>query len=582
MIVNFRWRQVTHLLLGAAVAAASLLGFDRPAQACGGFFCNNIPVEQSGEQILFKMDGDDIRAYIRIFYQGDAEDFAWVVPVASQPEVGVGTDIVFNRLDQLTQPNYNLQTDIGTDQCGIWGWGWEEDGLFASGAGETGGEDGGGSSPVTILEQSAVGPYNYTILSATDAGALVAWLNENDYDQPEEATPLIEHYVTQEMFFVALKLQSDKAAGDIAPLILDFEEANPCVPLVLTQIAATPDMPVKVWTLGDERMIPSNWLHVTVNEKKIDWFNYGNNYNDLLTAAVDEGSGHAFTTEYAGSTDFMEGQLYSGQWDTVEETFGAITGAAEFMQELQSYFSGSQKLLGLLQEFMPAPEGIDEQSFYNSPWSYSEEYAALDFDGAAFTAALMDEIVNPTKEVQEMFDSSAYLTRLYTTVSPEEMNRDPIFEFKPDMEDVSNIHTATLYTSCDETGAMGVMIELENGETFVPELPNWMSNGEQIFETTDLSDEPAAATIELLSASAAPRIVRPGDVDWVDAQLGLLPADMVDVPGSPVDKGEATIDLTNAGPNGCSALNSPLGAGVTFLFFLLGLAALRRQARQEN
>ena len=580
MIAEFRWRRATHLLLGAAIAAVSFLGFESTAQACGGFFCNNIPVEQSGEQILFKVDGEDIRAYIRIFYQGEAEDFAWVVPVASQPEVGVGTDIVFNRLDQLTRPTFNLKSDIGTDQCGMWGWGGGDFNEAVPGMADA---EANGRAPVTILEQSAVGPYNYTILSATDAGALVAWLNENEYDQPPESTPLIEHYVENEMFFVALKLQSDKSAGDIAPLILDFQEASPCVPLVLTQIAATPDMPVKVWTLGDERMIPSNWLHVTVNQKKIDWFNNGSNYNELLTEAVDEGSGHAFTTEYAGSTDLMEGQLYSEQWDDVEATFSSIESAQEFMDKLQSYFSGSQELLSLLQEFMPAPEGVDEQSFYNWPWDYPEEYAALEFDAEAFTAALMEKIVTPTKEVQEMFDSSEYLTRLYTTVSPEEMNRDPIFEFKSDMEDVSNQHTATLYSTCDdETGTFGVMIELENGETFVPELPNWMSQGQAAFEPTDLSDEPSAASIELLSATAAPRIVSPEDVDWVDAQLGMLPADAVDVPGSPVENASGQPGLTSTGSGGCSALNSPLGAGITFLFFLLALATLRRQARQES
>ena len=47
------------------------------------------------ERILFTVDDDAIRAYVQVYYDGPADDFAWVVPVATVPEVGVGTDEVF-------------------------------------------------------------------------------------------------------------------------------------------------------------------------------------------------------------------------------------------------------------------------------------------------------------------------------------------------------------------------------------------------------------------------------------------------------------------------------------------------------
>ena len=142
--------------------------------------------------------------------------------------------------------------------------GWSE-------GGEGGGE-GGPAEPVAVLEQAEAGPYNYAIVESSDSQALIAWLNENDYSQPPEAHALIDHYVANDMLFVAVKLLKDKEVGDVAPIILDFQEENPCVPLVLTQVAATPDMPVKAYLLGDTRAVPTNWLHVDVNQKKLDWF----------------------------------------------------------------------------------------------------------------------------------------------------------------------------------------------------------------------------------------------------------------------------------------------------------------------
>ena len=47
-----------------------------------------------------------------------------------------------------------------------------------------------------------------------------------------------------------------------------------------------------------------------------------------------------------------------------------------------------------------------------------------------------------------------YLTRLYSTLSPEEMTLDPEFTFNPDMtEDVSNVRTIEVTIACDNTGA---------------------------------------------------------------------------------------------------------------------------------
>ena len=414
----------------AVVASLSAPGI---ASACGGFFCNNnTPTVQTGERILFTVEEESIRAYVQVYYDGPADDFAWVVPVATVPEVGVGTDEVFTRLDQLTSPIFEVNYEVD-DAC----YGSDSDfgiglagGVFAESA--TAADDGG----VTVLAQGKTGPYNYQVVDSNDADILVAWLNENGYEQPPEALPLIQHYVAKEMKFVAVKLLPNKDAGDIAPIILDFEEQGPCIPLILTSVAAQEDMPVKAYVLGEKRAVPTNWLHVGVNLKKLDWFamentwwnpglgNLDSSYENLLIQAIGEAEGHAFTTEYAGTSSIMENQLDFGQYDNVEDLL-SYEDPADFVMALQNYFSGSNQLLNLLQQYIPSPDNIDEQSFYNCPECHKEAYDALEVDLEALYAELIEVIVKPVQEAQEMFDRFPYLTRLYSRVSLDAMDRDP-------------------------------------------------------------------------------------------------------------------------------------------------------------
>ena len=154
------------------------------AQACGGFFCSQVPIDQVGEQIIFGVEEDTVSATIMIQYAGEASDFAWVVPVASQPEVSLGAWEMFNSLGWSTAPNYYLQWDYENTECGWMFATPEADGGDLS----AGGGNGGG---VEVVDQDEVGPYDYAVLKSEDAEALWTWLSDNGFDQPEESVTLI-------------------------------------------------------------------------------------------------------------------------------------------------------------------------------------------------------------------------------------------------------------------------------------------------------------------------------------------------------------------------------------------------------
>jgi hypothetical protein len=72
-------------------------------------------------------------------------------------------------------------------------------------------------------------------------------------------------------------------------------------------------------------------------------------------------------------------------------------------------------------------------------------------------------VLTPIQVTADLFEQHPYVTRLYTTMSGDEMTVDPVFDFNPDLGDVSNLHTAERTLTCD--GPSGVWrVTFQNGQ----------------------------------------------------------------------------------------------------------------------
>ncbi|MFL5349690.1 MAG: DUF2330 domain-containing protein [Hyalangium sp.] len=457
-----------HALIWGALLAVGLLAAPR-AEACGGFFCSQIPIDQSGERIVFGVHDGAVEAHIQIQYQGAAQKFSWVVPMPALPTLSVGSPLIFAFLDGRTQPTFQLQWD---NSCGGYGGGAEYDsagGPVPPSAPSP--EDGG----VTVVSQSEVGPYDAAILQADDAAALRTWLVDNGYDLTAQGAQALEPYVGKGNYFVALKLQQDKQVGDLRPIVLRFVGVRPCIPIKLTAIAARPDMPITAYVLSNRRAIPTNYRHVLINPTRVDWLRYGANYKDVATAAVDEAGGHAFLTEFAGAAGPIADNFATFLPNYNTAALSQRTHPVDFAQELLSQgFSREPSIQGLLRKYIPEPpslvqQGVSEPMFYNSIWQYR---SAIDsdpnrapFNVTGFVQEIQDTIITPNQKSLELLKSQPYLTRLFTTMSADEMTVDPDFDFNSDAPEVSNLYTAKAsFDSCDnDFSKRKVRIELPDG-----------------------------------------------------------------------------------------------------------------------
>jgi hypothetical protein len=182
---------------------------------------------------------------LSVSFEGDAEDFAWVIPVPSKPEIAVTDPELFWELSDLTA------TEFPGGGGGFW---------CGGGAGAPSDQDG-----VDVIEEKVVGPYATAILSATNVTALVDWLNANGYIFPEGGEEIITEYIEKEWYFVATKINAVEedtghalAEGAIEPIVLSFASNETVYPLRISSLSAT-SPEVLLYVLADHVMVPEQY-----------------------------------------------------------------------------------------------------------------------------------------------------------------------------------------------------------------------------------------------------------------------------------------------------------------------------------
>ncbi|GMV13372.1 MAG: DUF2330 domain-containing protein [Polyangiaceae bacterium] len=455
------------LFIAASALALMIAAEAQQAQACGGTFCDSgpqaMPVDQSGENVLFVMDGKYVEAHVQIQYQGAAERFAWIVPMPKVPDVQVGSALLFDALLQGTVPTYGFtqQTDVCEDPSAN-DFGTSAGAGGAMGMGGSGGaKDAGG--PQVVYEKT-VGAFEVVVLQGGTAEEVSKWLADNAYQNIPTAPELLKSYVNQAYVFVAIKLTAGANSNEIHPLVFRYEGNEPCVPLKLTAVAATEDMGVRTFFLGDDRVVPTNYKHVTLNPARIDWSSMGQNYTQAVSRAVDSpvANGRAFVTEYAGPSSVVSSfSFYNSAWNSQVfagidptlvvaklEQMGLIS-CYSYRYDPQEDCQYSHPLLKpLLSEYLPVPPGLTPVEFYGSLTTYQDQIDQTKWNANEFAADFQLRIQAPAEHARDIVTKWPYLTRMFTTISPSEMTEDPMFHPQPGLEPVQPGAIAVRHTNC--------------------------------------------------------------------------------------------------------------------------------------
>jgi uncharacterized protein (TIGR03382 family) len=477
--------------------AVTLMAAPR-SEACGGFFCDGGGVLQAAERIVFVDDGEGhITAVVQIQYTGPADAFAWVLPVPGIPQVGVSSNVAFTRLQQATEPRFNLVREF------------EGDCSFApvtdvdsdSGGGPPNAGEGEGES-VTVVGEGSVGPYDYEIIQVDmnvedKAAVAIEWLQDNGYQQPPQTAAVLGPYLDDNKNLIAFRLNKSADAGAIRPVVLRYDLPHSKIPIRPTAVAANPDMGVMTWVVAPARAVPTNYRHAIINDAAIDWFTSGSNYNAVVTQAANEGDGQAFVTEDARETNnlglVVHPQFERDAWALLRNNMGQTD--LDFVEGVYFRYASFDGLRDVLQSVVVPPAEVTFGDWFSCADCYMRASLVDGFDREDFEAAVDEQVFAPLREMAELLESQAVVTRMYTTMSADEMTLDPVFEYNPTLPMVSNIHTATQVISCTDTQVTST-VTLPNGLviTIPPEAFVW---------PIGLNEVPAAEVLRLEDTTGA-------------------------------------------------------------------------------
>ncbi len=306
---------MTKLGITIAVAGLALAASHDAANAFCGFYVSgsgdkmfndatNVVLMREGTRTVLSMQND---------YKGPLADFAMVVPVPvvlHEGDVKTLSKQVFDHVDALGSPR--LVEYWEQDPCLV-----VMDNLNGFGVGR--GMMGGGAAPadmakrkqtVKIEAQFDVAEYKILILSATEAAGLQTWLEQNHYQIPKDAEPLLRPYVEAgSKFFVAkvdpAKVKMVDGHAALSPIRFHYDSDDFALPIRLgmANSSGKQDLIVNIIS-ADKRYEVANYKNAFI-PTNFDVKNgvkerFGEFYAALFDKTIEANPG-AVITEYAWS-----------------------------------------------------------------------------------------------------------------------------------------------------------------------------------------------------------------------------------------------------------------------------------------
>ena len=226
------------------------------AQAFCGFYVAKADTSlfNQASQVVLVRDGNRTVITMANDFAGEAEDFAVVIPVPTRirrEQINVGDRAVIEHLDAYTAPRLVEYHD--PDPC----LRYEADEMIRNSAAlpEAAREaaKSARSRGVTIEAQYTVGESDIMILSATQSGGLVSWLDENGYKLPRGAERIVGSYLKQDMLFFVARVNLEEQAKSgyryLRPIQVAYESNRFMLPIRLGTLNAKDSQELYVYAL---------------------------------------------------------------------------------------------------------------------------------------------------------------------------------------------------------------------------------------------------------------------------------------------------------------------------------------------
>jgi hypothetical protein len=301
------------ILISIVLAIVLVFTNVAPVWAFCGFYVAKADTKlyNQASQVAIARDGDRTILTMANDYQGDAKDFAMVVPVPTvlrKEEVRVANPAIMERLDAFSAPR--LVEYFDSNPC-------DPPMLYdsmirpmpsAAPGSPAMKRSSNESRGVTVEAQFNVGEYDILILSAKESGGLEQWLTENGYKIPKGAKDLLKPYIRQKLkFFVAkVNLEKFETSGftKLRPIQIAYESPRFMLPIRLGMVNAQQAQDLIVYLLSPKgRAEVANYRTVRVpSDVNVPEFvkgEFNDFYKSMFTNSYDRENRNVAFLEYA-------------------------------------------------------------------------------------------------------------------------------------------------------------------------------------------------------------------------------------------------------------------------------------------
>jgi hypothetical protein len=304
---------IRRLVLATVAASAGLVASEDAARACGACFHppTDHPTVVTDHRMILSIAREQTTLYDQMRYSGSPAEFAWVLPIAGQVDIGLSSDTLFQTLDGLTGVTVEapvLPACDGAAACAP---------NFPVPSAAPGAAAGGASDGVNVLKTQVVGPYETVQLQATDPQGLNHWLAAHNYAVGKEAQGIIDQYVKEHFDFLAMKLLPGTGVQAMRPVRITTKGAGLSLPLRMIAAGAGANVGITLWIMAEGRYEPQNFPFFVIPEDMLvwDWQSSSSNYAALRSSLTTASMGRAWQIESSldlDTTQIRNGVQYGG------------------------------------------------------------------------------------------------------------------------------------------------------------------------------------------------------------------------------------------------------------------------------
>lgn len=194
---------------------------------CTAWRHGNRPIRIAAQEVLLIWDAErGVEHFVRrANFQSEKapKDFGFLVPTPAQPKLGEVPDLVFDELGELIKPKIEIkrETQVSFRPLVLAPMFALTERSSKNMAPRLAG--------VEVLDTAVVGGFEVSVLRASETGALITWLEKNDYDARPEIHEWVAPYVAKKWIITAFKYagEADQSSASLTRASICLGSLNP-------------------------------------------------------------------------------------------------------------------------------------------------------------------------------------------------------------------------------------------------------------------------------------------------------------------------------------------------------------------